>query len=146
MYFCSFVCVMLPLCLGYHLQFVLWIYLLAETFVTGLVLVPLYSIVLDSNSNSTFTALTSFRWLMLSPCEDSNMFVLICAKFAYVTALCSLIERTEILVYTISYCLFALLFSFWVYCWGATLFSVCCCLGFFTLSSFRIKSSKDFPL
>jgi hypothetical protein len=60
MYFCSFVCVMLPLCLGYHLQFVLWIYPLAETFVTGLVLVPLYSIVLDSNSNSTFTALTSF--------------------------------------------------------------------------------------
>jgi hypothetical protein len=74
------------------------------------------------------------------------MFVLICAKFAYVTAICSLIERTETLVYTISCCLFALLFSFWVYCWGAMLFSVCCCLGFFTLFSFRIKSSKDFPL
>jgi len=90
MYFHSYVCVLLILCcVGYCLPDLMWFYLLGETFVTEFVLVPLFSAVLDLDSNSVFTAsASSIQWLSLFPSGGSDRSTLICAPLAFVTALC----------------------------------------------------------
>jgi hypothetical protein len=81
-------CFVLLLCfVGYCLLTFYWFVSLVETFVTELVLVPLFTTVLFTNFSIAFIALTSFRWLLLVTSGGSNMFALICAPFASETAL-----------------------------------------------------------
>jgi hypothetical protein len=47
---------------------------------------------------------------MLFSSEDSDIFALIYASFAFITIVCGHIEIIMLLVYLISYCLFAFLY------------------------------------
>jgi len=74
--------------LGYYLLAYLWFGHLVEAFVSRSVLVPLSSSVLASNSDSASSTSASFGCLLLFPSDGSYKFALICASFAFVTALC----------------------------------------------------------
>jgi hypothetical protein len=68
---------------------VLWRFdLSVETFVTVLVLVPLFSLVSTLDYVSAYSVSASLWRLLLVPSGCSNMFVLICVSFASVTTLC----------------------------------------------------------
>jgi hypothetical protein len=69
MYFCSFLCFLLHFlcCVSYCLPDFQWFDFFDEIFVAEFVLVPLSSTALDSDSDSTSSAPTSFRLLLLIP-------------------------------------------------------------------------------
>jgi hypothetical protein len=146
-YFSVFFLVFMLFVLGYCLLILQCYVSLVETFVTGFV-VPLFSTVPKSDSNSAFTASASLRLLLFSS-GGSDRFALICSPFASVTAICGQIEKAGTLVCPIPYCLFVILhccFRFGSIVGEPTPFSVFCFFfGSPTLSSFRIKSGKDPP-
>jgi hypothetical protein len=106
MYFCSYVCVLPHLCcMGYCLSVLMWFYLFVKTFITEFVLVPLFSVATDADSNSASTASTSFQWLSLFPSVGLDMFALIYAFLASVTTLCGLLRGPDHLFDLFSYLL-----------------------------------------
>jgi hypothetical protein len=72
---------------GYCLLAFYWFVSLVETFVTELVLVPLFTTVLFTDFSSAFIASVSFWWLLLVTSGGSDRFALICAPIASETAL-----------------------------------------------------------
>lgn len=144
MCFCSYVCVLLHLCcMGYCLSFLMWFYFFVETFVTEFVLVPLFSVAPDADSNSASTASTFFRWLSLFPSTGLDMFTLIYAFLASIIALCGLLRGPGHLfnLFSTLYDYFSTdLVCFWSIVKEPTLFSF---IGSSTLSSFWIKSVYD---
>ena len=70
--YCCFV--LLLYFVGYYLLTFYWFVSLVETFVTELVLVPLFTTVLFTDFSSAFIASASFRWLLLVTSGGSNRF------------------------------------------------------------------------
>jgi len=62
-------------------------FLLREIVVFEFVLVSLFLTVLFSNSNSAFTALAIFLWLLLFPSRGAYRLILICSPLTFITTL-----------------------------------------------------------
>lgn len=116
--FCIFLCILLLLCfVRYCLLAPLFFDSLVETFVAGLVLVPLSSIVHVSNYNNASLASTSFQWLLMFPSKGSDRFALIRTPFASVTTLYSSLRRPgylfdSFLILHMYFCTFLVRFGF----------------------------------
>jgi hypothetical protein len=135
----------LLLCLGFvgfSLHLVLGFIFVVETSASG-DNTP-FSLVPDSDLISVFPLLTSFGWLMLflagsadefgpygvlTPvirvCKSLEIYDSSCISFAFQTAICGPLERTELFIWPISYFVTCtVFFCVWVYCRGAHPFSV----------------------
>ena len=147
---CSFVvflmycCLVLLLCfVGYCLLVFYWFVSLVETFVTELVLIPLFITVLFTDFSSVFIALASFRWLLLVISGGLDRFALICAPFASETALCGPLRGSgHLFVLFPTFCNYfcTALVYFGSIVRELTSFSF---LGLSPPFSFRIKSEND---
>ena len=135
---------MLLLCfMGYCLLVFYWFVSLVETFVTELVLVPLFTTVLFTDFSNAFIALASFWWLILVTSGGLDRFALICAPFASETALRGPLRGSGHLF--VPFPTFCNYFRIVLICFGSivgepTPFSF---FGLSPPSSFRIKSGKD---
>jgi hypothetical protein len=137
-------CFVLILCfVGYCLLAFYWFVSLVKTFVTDLVLVPLFTTVLFTDFNSTFIASVSLWWLLLVTSGGLDRFALICAPFASKTVLCGPLREPGYLF--VPFPTFCNYFCTVLVCFGSIvgepipfLF-----LGSFSPSSFRIRSRND---
>jgi hypothetical protein len=141
--FLIYCCFVLLLCfVGYCLLAFYWFVSLVQTFITELVLVPLFTTVLFTDFSSAFIASASFRWLLLVTSGGSNRFALICAPFASETTLRDPLRgRGHLFVPFPTFCNY---FRTALVCFGSiigepTPFSF---LGSFP-PSFRIRGGKD---
>jgi hypothetical protein len=90
--FCCVFVFLLFFVLSYCLPVISWLDPDVEAFVTDFVLVPFSFLVIASDFDSACSAPTSFQWLILFLSGSSDRFALICAYFASITALCSLLR------------------------------------------------------
>jgi hypothetical protein len=109
-----------------------------ETFVTGFVLVPLFTVVPTTDYYNVRSPSIPFQWMLLVPSGGSN---LVCAPFAFVTALREPGHLFDPFPTFCNYCC-TVLVCFVFVVGEPTLFSV---LGSSTPSSFWIRSEKDHP-
>jgi len=117
-----------------------------ETFVTGFVMIPLFTVVPSSDYDNAFSASASFWSLLLIPSGGLDRFSLLYAHFASITTLCNSLRGLSYLFdHFLTFCSY---FRTVVICFAfvvgkSTTFSF---LRLSTLSSIRIRSEKYLPM